>query len=797
MKLSYQNAAQAWTDALPVGNGRLGAMIFSGVETERLQLNEETLWSGKPRDWHNPKASEALRQVRESVNQGRYQEADKLARGLMGPYTESYLPFGDLYIQFEHGNAAKNYNRELSLNEATVSTAFSIGEVVYRREVFASYPDNVIVVRLEASQPGMLSLRAWLQSPLRHQIIALDHQILLEGQAPEHVAPSYYADSNPIQYSAEVNAEAMRFAGLLAARHDGGTLSAEANGLHIHEATSVTLIFAASTTFAGIGAKPGRDLRQAVNAVTATMEAALKRTEAELRERHLADYKALFDRVVLKLGPDLAVNENGREVSSTDLRIREGGGGDPALVELLFQYGRYLMIASSRKGGLPANLQGIWNESTRPPWSSNWTLNINAEMNYWPAETCHLAECHEPLLALIGVLAENGKETARRHYDANGWVAHHNTDVWGQTSAVGEYGRHGDAVWAFWPMGGVWLCQHLWEHYAFNGNQAFLRDTAYPIMKEAALFCLDWLIEDEDGRLVTSPSTSPEHKFHADDGLAGISKASTMDMSLIWDLFTNVTEASAILDCDGEFRKEIAEKRDRLLPFKVGRYDQIQEWFEDFEDEDIHHRHVSHLFGLYPGRQLTEQSAAELISAAKQTLERRGDDGTGWSLGWKIGLWARLGDGNRALKLVGDMLRLVRADEAGNYHHGGVYANLFCAHPPFQIDGNFAATSGIAEMLLQSHQGFLEMLPALPEAWSEGSVSGLRARGGFTVDMRWKEGLLQEAFLTPDHDGPCLLRLPEGMSVFDQEGEPSSCSSASGVMELFARSGKTYGIKRS
>lgn len=790
MKLYYEQPARLWTEALPVGNGRLGAMIYGGVETEKLQLNEETLWSGMPRDWHNPQAKSALGDVRKRIAEGRYVEADRRSRDMMGPYTQSYLPLGELCLHFEHGDLANHYKRSLLLDEAIVKTAYQIGETIYTREVFVSHPDGVMVVRLEAGQPGALNLRASLSSSLRSLVEVRDGQLALEGQAPEHVAPSYYDEDRPIRYGDPATTKAIRFIGRLAARHEGGTMTLGPDGLHISGATSLTMVFAAATTFRDAETLPDSDISKVSTALAAAAAAALARSDADLIARHVADHAQLFGRVQLKLG---ATSDIKAPELPTDKRIAQANADDPGLVQLMFHYGRYLMIASSRRGTLPANLQGIWNSHTRPPWSSNWTLNINAEMNYWPAETTNLAECHEPLLRFIGVLARNGAKTAKLHYGSAGWVAHHNTDIWGQTSPAGDYG-HGDPVWALWPMGGVWLCQHLWEHFAFGGDKTYLRETAYPIMKEAAKFCVDWLIEDEAGRLVTSPSTSPEHKFRTRDGLAGVSMAATMDLSLIWDLFTNIAEAAEILGEDATFRDKILQLRERLHPLQIGREGRLQEWSIDFEEEDTHHRHVSHLFGVYPGRQLTENRTPELVEAARKSLEIRGDDGTGWSLGWKIALWARLRDGNRAHMLVRRFLELVDERQSLQYHHGGVYPNLLCAHPPFQIDGNFAVTAGITEMLLQSHQGYIELLPALPDAWPAGQVSGLRARGGFEVALSWEDGKLKDAQMLSTLNRDCKIRLLPGQTIADEDGRVPTLPIKEGMVSFSARAGVRYRI---
>ncbi|MCM3626055.1 glycoside hydrolase family 95 protein [Paenibacillus glycanilyticus] len=788
MKLQYNQASKKWTDALPTGNGRLGAMMFGGAETERIQLNEDTLWSGGPRNADNDSAIKILPQVRQLIEEGKYVEADQLSKRMMGPYTQSYMPMADLYVKFLHGNIVRDYRRSLHLEDGISAVEYRIGSVTFTRRMFVSYPDQVVVLRLEASSPGQLNFHARLESPLRYETLCDENGLILKGDAPEQVDPSYYDTDEPLIYGEP--GDAMRFEGRLTANLEGGHAKYGQDGLRVSGANAVTLIFSAATSFNGYDRSPGREGKNESAEASAYLEKVMKLSYSDLLQRHVDDHQQLFNRVELNLGESIAPPEH-----PTDARIRDYGASDPGLVELLYHYGRYLMIASSRKGTQPANLQGIWNEETRPPWSSNWTLNINAEMNYWPAETCNLAECHTPLLDFIERLSRNGQKTAATNYGARGWTAHHNSDIWCQSSPVGAYG-HGEAIWTLWPMGGVWLCQHLWEHYAFGNDQTFLREQAYPIMKDAALFCLDWLHEDKEGRLITSPSTSPEHKFRTPEGLAGVSMASTMDISLIWDLFTNLIEASDILGVDEAFRDTLTDARSRLFPMQIASNGRLQEWALDFEDEDPLHRHVSHLFGVYPGRQLTWRETPELMAAAERALDLRGDGGTGWSLGWKVGLWARFGNGNRAFGLLSNLLTLVDGEKENYHHGGGVYTNLFDAHPPFQIDGNFAATSGIAELLLQSHQGFIHLLPALPDAWPKGFIKGLRARGHFDVSLQWEEGAVLAAEITSRSGGTCRVHSAVPLQVESDGVKLAVNPDVDGMVTFATIQGGRYELRR-
>lgn len=747
LTLWYEKPAEKWVEALPIGNGRLGAMIFGEPKTEHLQVNEETIWTGKPHDYARKGAYLYLDTIRKLIAEGRQKEAEELAmdKFMSDPLRQKeYQPFCDLYLDFGAVDPAEveSYRRALDLDQALATVDFSYQGVQYHREYLASHPHQAIAVHLSADKPGMISFSAAL------------------GSAHEEVEAT--ADGEGLVLKGRVQPDGIRFQAQVVVKAVGGTVTAVSDSgqprIEVRAADSATVLLVGASSFVSyrdISADPaGR--------CAAYLEGLHGVDYNQIKAAHIEDYQKLFRKVSFELGATSLDQPTDRRIANFD-PVR-----DPHLVTLYFQFGRYLMISGSRPGGLPLNLQGIWNDQLNPPWGSKYTCNINLEMNYWPAEAANLAPCHQPLFDLLKVLHQTGASVAKEHYNCRGWVLHHNTDIWGGAAPI-NHSDHG-----IWPTGGAWLCSHIWQHYLYHQDRVFLAEY-YPIMRDAALFFVDFLVEDEKtGWLISTPSNSPEQ--------GGLVAGPTMDHQIIRELMRNCIEASVILDCDADLRSRWQEIVEKLAPNQIGQYGQLQEWLEDKDDPNNKHRHVSHLYALYPGNEISPDLDQRFSEAAKKSLEFRGDKGTGWSMAWKINLWARLKDGSRAYRLLTTLIR------------EGTYPNMFDAYPPFQIDGNFGAISGIMEMLVQSHLGWIEFLPALPEAWPQGRIKGICVPGGFTVDVAWAEGGLVEALILSRLGAECRVRSQAPLKVYDGSGSQVPVRAEGEVYAFATAKGQVYRI---
>jgi alpha-L-fucosidase 2 len=787
LTLWYDKPATIWEEALPLGNAKTGAMVFGGIATERYQLNDNTLWSGYPNEGNNPEAAKLLPWVRQQIDAGNWDSATAIWKKMQGPYSARYLPLADLHLYFPVPDTiTKNYYRSLDLQTAVSTVQYELAGVKYKRECFISHPDHVMVIRISANKKGSVNFSADLTSKLKFKTTLLSrNSFLLQGKAPKFVANRDY-EPKQVVYD-DWNGEGMNFEVHFTIVNEGGSVKKQNGRIQVSNANAVTIYLSEATSFNGFDKSPGLNGKDPCIEAKQNLASALKRSYLALKARHISDYQKLFNRVKFDLQGD-------RELSklTTDKRLHGfAKNNDRDLVVLYYQFGRYLMISASRPGSRPTNLQGIWNDQVQPPWGSNYTTNINTEMNYWPAENTNLSECHQPLFDFIKELAINGAKTAKVNYGINkGWLAHHNSDQWAKTSPPGGLGwidPKSAPRWSAWLMAGGWFCTHLWEHYLFTGDKKFLEHDAYPLMKGASEFMLRWLVKDpETGLLVTNPSTSPENTIKINGKEYQLTKASTMDMSIIRELFTETIKASDVLHLYPEFRNELASAKEKLYPFHIGKRGQLQEWYKDWDDPNDKHRHISHLFGLYPGNEITLNHSAELAAAAKQTLIERGDVSTGWSMAWKINWWSRLHDGEHAYKILTSAFNYIDPREKREtIGGGGTYPNLFDAHPPFQIDGNYGATAGITEMLLQSHDGSISLLPALPSAWRNGSIKGIKARGNFTVDIEWENCEISKAKIYSVLGGNCRITTSIPVKVLEVRSVDSKGNNTNSLFTIY------------
>jgi len=745
-KLRYASPAACFEEALPLGNGAVGAMVYGRYDKERISLNHDTLWSGKPRRISRPNAVDAYLKGQQLVLEDKIEEATwLLEREFSADYGQSYMPLGNLYVEVKGEGEAENYIRELDMEHGIVTVRYTRGGVNYTREYFVSHPDNCVVVHLISDQPADYVFSADCQ--LKCASTAGGNRLYLTGECPTAVSPSYAKGLVPTVY----DGDGVKFAAIGAANTDG-KLSCDDTTVYVNGATEVTFVLCIETSYISFDVLPTKPYYYPCE--SRVIETA-KNTYEDLRANHVADHTALYNRVKLDLG--FAPSE-----AMTVDRIRsEDKESDLGMVELLYNFGRYLVIAASREGSQATNLQGIWNEQFYPAWSSNYTVNINTEMNYWPVLMSNLAGLDMPVIDLVKKISVTGADAAKDFYDAKGYCCHHNIDLWGLATPVGSQ-RSGCLGYAYWNMSSGWLCRHLWEHYEYTLDKDFLRDTAYPLMKGAAEFYLDTMIKDGDHYII-SPTTSPENAYyHTETSRVSLARHAAMTQGILMDLFGNISEAAKVLGIEDDFVKEVREKLPTFNTYAIGSEGQLLEYDKDYKENDIYHRHTSHLYGLYPGESITTEATPELAEACRVTLQRRGDVSTGWSMGWRVCLWAKLKDGDHSLQLVKNQLKFVDPTNDRVWQGGGTYANLFDAHPPFQIDGNYGVCAGITLMLLQCENGKIRILPALPSDFKNGSVSGLKAKGDITVDITWKDNQLASYSLLSPIDQTVTVATPNG-----------------------------------